>query len=716
LHSWEKYEYPKNQCQYAKMNKKTTLSFVVVGVALTLFGLTILQILFSSNTFYDKTEDNPANLQIFDPSTVNGSEPMIGYFGENLTLKIPEFWSSEYQSIKSGTFNFTRLSSRLETQTPVFSYNITKHQQVNITHVTFNISSWDGTALLIDGDLYEPMNISTSTNHPGFLFMHGLFGEKSKGYERGKMIAAKGSVCLSISLPGHGVSEGPKLYPDLIFNYTNTPEGRKSPLLFLGIRAGLAALQVLENHPNVNGSNLGISGVSWGGIHTQYIAGVEHALNGNNRLKSTVVNAAAGDLLTSALQDSMAIMFCPSFLDPSKMSELGMAFIQDWDPMIYAAQISKINYIVGTNDEFFSFTAMQNTFAAIKAAQPNGTLEISLIPGGHHDQNIPWESLGSILRRDLWQESSWNPQLNMSFHSEYLFWGSQIQVSVQLRIPNDFSIDDINEMTVSYKHYHLGSVWKSISIPIDKSKVHNNSGVQSFTATIKIPRPIMNCKTEFYTSIQLKDGGILSTHPMDTQSKTPSTYLFPILILGLLYSLMYLCWRNFNKKLSEKYLNSIEMVEEKERIILFSRLKLGLLILCETLILYSILMDWVGAGITEKDLYISPLDILSRELYIFMNSGYWLYFVILGFYVVAVLIFLYRPKMAAMLNLLFGVIIAILVPFVKYFVLVLPDQPILNTLEIRYGVGVWLCIIGAIFQWIVEHKWQQILKKIPLNP
>jgi len=657
------------------------ISKIALVIACGLMGFAIIAIIFSNNPLYDGTYDLAGIKVIRGPS--ESSEPaIIEYYGEEISLSIPGFWAEEYDQIQNSDLNFTRHSSRTFTQRPNPTIGITSEQEIKETYVTYQITSWDGSPLLIGGYLYEPVELREPNSVPGVLILHGMFHTKRQGRSVGRSIAARGGVGLSISLPGHGRSEGPDMVPDLIFDYSNINiEGRQSPLFFLGVRAGLAGFRVLEQHPHIKGSNLGLVGTSWGGIHAQYISGVEHARNGNARLKMTFIDIAGGDILTTGRGGSAGILVAPSYLDPNNRDELMMDMIQDWDPMIYAAQIPKIFYNVGTNDELFTYASIQNTWAVIKANQPHGILEVASIPGGHH--GIPWRATAVRLAvRDLWGGDVFTPQIHITCASP----GDALdQVAVEIRIPLDANLAEVDEISVNYKNHHLGTLWNSILISFDASQFERGADAQVFTTSVSLPNPWIRSKTEVFASVRLSDGTTISSLPISEIRTTYLTYILPIFIVGVVFVMFWLTWKTKYRQLVRAKGNTDAIQED---IMHKFRWRNSTLLITEAVVLFTFTLNWVGASANEQEYWLNPLMLLREQLFTYMGSISWTFYAILGFFAVTVATVLYFPRVAALTNFLAGAIMATGVYIVKNHVLSLPDDPFLDSMELYIGSGV----------------------------
>jgi len=679
------------------MNERR-MSKIAVAVAMCLMGLAITAIIFSNNPLYDGT-GNRANIRVIHPPAEGSESAIIEYYGNEIPLSIPEFWAEEYRNIKNRPLNFTRHSSHTSTQQPNPALGITEEQEIKVTYVTYEISSWDGSPLVIEGDLYEPADLGDSESLPGVLVMHSFGSDKRQGRSTGRSIAARGGVCLSISLPSHGGSEGPPIMPDLVFNYTNASlEGRQPPLIFLGVRAGLAGLGVLDEHPNVDGSILGIVGTSWGGLHAQYVSGIEHAMNDDPRLKMTFVDIAGGDILTTRLGESTGILTAPFYSNPIHRSELVMDMIKDWDPMVYAAQIPKIFYNVGTNDEFLTFASARNTWAAIRANNPNGVLEVASIPGAHH--GIRWrETAFRLALRDLWGDDILIPEIAIAPASP---GDSLDQINLKIRVPPGADIAGIEEISVSYKNHHLGTLWNSISIPFDESQFEVGSDSKVFTISVPLPRPWINSKTDVFASLRLSGSVVLSSLPLSEKRTTYYTYLLPTAVVGLVFFVFWITWK-------ERYNKIVRCTGRSNAIQGDIRTKFrwrnSILIATEAVVLLAFTLSWVGASANQQVFWLNPLILLKKELYTYMGPLAWTFFVMLGLYSFTVVLVLYFPRIAAITNFLVGAIMAVGVYIVKNYVLRLPDSALVESMELTIGIGVWIMLCASIIQLFTERFW-----------
>ncbi|MHA1997075.1 MAG: hypothetical protein ACTSU9_03090 [Promethearchaeota archaeon] len=686
----------------------------------------------------------------FDSSTRGGSTRFTGspggdvlasqapsdsimYHGRNLSLEIPDFWSDAYWDIGNVSLNFTRVTTRTATQQPDPAYGITLPVQVNITHVTYTPGLWNGTSMTIDGDLYEPAIEPAAGTAPALLYMHGLFGEKSQGSFDGMRFAARGGVCLCISLPGHGLSDGPVLLPEIIFNYTMTGEGRKWPIFFYGVQAGIGGLNALSNLTPVNSSFLNVIGGSWGGLHAQLISGVEHDIRGSVRLKNTIVYIASGDLLTCIRQDSITNIMRPTSLNGAHPGEFEYALMQDWDPLIYAAQVPSIHYIIGTNDDFFVMDAFRTTLDAIRSRQPSGYIGTSIIPGGHHDPGVGPGMTGRLLRVQIWGDDVSFPNVSMNTSLENQGWGDRVRIIGNVNLNGNDNVSSIREAFIGYKHHYFSAKWKRMPVSVDGSP-----GDQDFNCSVLLPGPWLDAKTDVVFGVEFIDGSIFTTELESHRSKTPWTWIFSLLVAFALLGLMVSWLKKMELSLlvrgadpvkddagatkSESARGIRERVHRTfEKLWMWVKsarrdeilvLRCAVLTCTEVIVILSLGLKWIGAGFNDTTLFFSPIDIVNKELGWYLGSANIIIGLLFIPHGIAILITLHAPKVAAALNTILAVGIVVLVPVVKNFVLSLPEDPVLGSLVIEAQVGVYVTIIVSIVQIVLAVLFKKWIKRI----
>ncbi len=651
------------------------------------------------------------------------------YFGRTFSLDIPDFWTDEYQAMQTRALDLTRLETQAVPVDPGDAWGATHHASVNVTRVTYSPSDWNGASLLIDGDLYEPATPQPNGTLPGVLYMHGLYGDKRGGREKGLSIASKGGVCISISLPGHGLSNGPIIAPDTIFNYSTNETGRKSPVFFLGIQAGIGALRVLESIASVNASNLAITGDSWGGLHAQFIAGVEYAMNGNNRVKVTVVYMASGDILTSAREGSIANILRPVKLDPANPGETELAFAQDWDPMIYAAQVSNIHYIIGTNDEFFTLNAVLKTLEVIKLRQPNGTLGVTIFPGGHHGIGIPSSNRPRILRKYTWNENIALPTIEGMVQPRYNVFDQSMDVVVNASMPGMDPTGEIDYIFVGFKHHQLLDSWKVTRVEKQDATATTGGALISVT----VPGPLFSCDADVVLGVVLEDGSMFTTKTFHFTLVTAWTcIIIPLAVAGMV--LLMLAWyvrakrgllgrscRGQDGRTREVTRGRRAFLEalkgwhaslDTRDIVLATRM--GVLATCEGLTLWAFTLDWVGIGINNITHWLGPVDILKSELYAYLHPYEFIVGIVIALYVIALCTFTFAPRFASVLNILFATIIIVIVPVARFVILNLPRSDVLAGIMFSVEGGTIVTIVVAIAQ-IVFSTWFKRWRKAQGN-
>ncbi|MGB0371411.1 MAG: alpha/beta hydrolase family protein [Opitutales bacterium] len=209
--------------------------------------------------------------------------------------------------------------------------------------------------------------------YPGILILHGGTGTAEE--DQTIAWAKQGYVAMSISIPGvthpskSHHAEGVARLPYGFNRFSASPDAASSPLMDAFI-AGVKAFQLLEKHPKVESSKIGLTGISWGGFTTTAVAGLL-----GDRLAAAFSVYGCGFLEDSALANQINKMAGPE-------KEMWLKYI---DAGRRASNITAPYFIVGaTNDSHFWPIAIERTLSAIP-----GPTNLLLAPNENHKASVP---------------------------------------------------------------------------------------------------------------------------------------------------------------------------------------------------------------------------------------------------------------------------------------------------------------------------------------
>ncbi len=211
--------------------------------------------------------------------------------------------------------------------------------------------------------------------YPGILVLHGGAGFASE--DQATYWAEHGYVVVVPDLPGIA---DPQKTPNSTGAWKAAPYGmnhfRASPDVtasdvFDGALAGLQALYLLRSQPDVDDTEIGITGVSWGGYSTIVIAGLAQT-----DIKAAYAIYGSGHFdLGSSFQTSLNKFSKPQF----------DAWMTELDAKNYAPNIQADFFeAAATNDNFFWMPAVAATLDDIHSHK-----NMVLAPNDDHWMNVP---------------------------------------------------------------------------------------------------------------------------------------------------------------------------------------------------------------------------------------------------------------------------------------------------------------------------------------
>jgi dienelactone hydrolase len=317
--------------------------------------------------------------------------------------------------------------------------------------------------------------------------------------------ASKGYVALAMDSPGCGNSSGPICSGANIMNFSDGPY---SSYYYHNVIAASRALTVMASLPFVNGSAMGASGASMGGLTTFLLSAVD------GRVKAGAPVVAAGYLDESMMRGSLINFIIPkeiSINDP-KVKE----FVSYFDPRGYAANMTVPTLmLVGTHDEFFFLDSVNKTFGLL--ATPKG---LDLAPNQGHSFAQGWVESASIWFDHYLRGSNITLPVAPRAIVDPVFLSSALSISLSPTSLADYTY-------VLYYRYTLpGSLWTEI-----------NPG-----AGQTIPLLPLTSNVEYYVGVK-SGGSLVSTSPVYAVPATSSFFWIIVIFLILLLVILGSNWR-----------------------------------------------------------------------------------------------------------------------------------------------------------------------------
>ena len=362
---------------------------------------------------------------------------------------LPGFW--DVAAIRAPSLNVTIHGNE------TVDYN---GKLLSLIHLSYTSENWNGSPLRIYGGLVLPDNGNgTLGPAPIILAMHGLGGSHYSMLQLvGYPAAARGYLVLAIDFPGHGQSGGPEPSPEIIANVTGGPEGSH---WYRCTVAALRAIQLLESWPGADPNRVGITGASYGGLHTYFASALHHAAF-PQAIMAGAPMIAAGDFQAIFAEPTLVHLVLPPGIAPD--SPPGSLLLEYFEPLVYAANNPPLTIIAGTNDEFFPLSAFNSTYYA--AAQ-GVECHLSITPNGHHGRNLrgPVDTLLYWFDHVL-QGGPAPPSIRPSYQaaSQPMGIGVTARVNITSSLP-------VRRVTLAYRWASWGAAWEELDMTQESTGV-----------------------------------------------------------------------------------------------------------------------------------------------------------------------------------------------------------------------------------------------------
>lgn len=243
---------------------------------------------------------------------------------------------------KNSIFDFKTLSATVpEKEDAGYNYN----GNDNIKGIYFTGADYNGAATKVFAYIGIPETEMPENGYPAMVLVHGGLGRAYPDWV--KLWTDKGYVAISLSIDanitdstGNNVTDNVKGGPKISIN-ANDMTNPENSWTYVSVANIIKAHNLLRSMDEVDESNIGITGISWGSYLTCITMGVD------NRFKFAIPVYGAGFLhedYTSALASSFA--FDDANLDIYKKS---------FDPAAYTpfSNLPTL-WICGANDAYFS--------------------------------------------------------------------------------------------------------------------------------------------------------------------------------------------------------------------------------------------------------------------------------------------------------------------------------------------------------------------------
>ena len=210
-----------------------------------------------------------------------------------------------------------------------------------------------------------PKNLKEGEKAPAVILVHGgggtAFEQWVKKWNDEGFIAI--SIALEGQIPGEKVDDvdGNKVYqrltnsgPHRVGFFNDVKKSNlKDQWFYHAVSDVMLAHSLLNSFPEVDAENIGITGISWGGIITNVVTGLD------KRFKFSIPVYGCGFLYETPLYDRLL----------NKLTQEGRDFyMNNWEPSLYIPlQDLPTLFINGTNDKHFTMNSFTKSFNTSKS-------------------------------------------------------------------------------------------------------------------------------------------------------------------------------------------------------------------------------------------------------------------------------------------------------------------------------------------------------------
>ncbi len=420
------------------------------------------------------------------------------------TSRLPSFWG-----------NMSRFNDLGLNITTISSTNVTYSKedgsgeviQLNKTELFFTSHINDDTPVRVFAAIIKPLDKLPPQSAIGAVIIHGLGGSHRSALPIAKRFASKGMVTVSIDLPGHG---GQSSGTGTISADTLVQKDPQESLLYHDVIATYRAITLLLSLPEVNPNKVILTGGSFGGVMTFLTTALD------DRIRVAIPLIATGDWETSTLAGSFLSALIPE--NESHASERVKAFIQNFDPLIYAAHVTvPVLMAIGTKDGFFVAETANETFSII----PSKNKSLLLLPNVQHEINEKF-----IITAEEWIQHYLNgtiqsqpPSLKVMFSKKPSIDGEKLDIQVIVN-----TIQPITRVELAIHEKIPGYSW------FTKEMLQTGEG----TFKDHWNAPIHGQKIQFFITVYLASGAAYSSLIWEVQLTSELTLPFWTIVASII--------------------------------------------------------------------------------------------------------------------------------------------------------------------------------------
>jgi hypothetical protein len=374
------------------------------------------------------------------------------------------------------------------------------------------------------------------------------------------------------SHPGHGESEGAVPSPS---NFFFENDYNRSSHNYLTLCGAIQGLRVLESLSIVNKSQIMVTGLSYGGLNTMWLAGVC-----GERIAGALPHIAIGDM-EKVMEDPTKLMF---WAWNKNVNNIPDSFWNDQnlrtDPLYYlmSDKLPPILWQFGTTDEFWHHHSINGTYDSVQ----NSEAYLQIFPNGHHGLYDYQDNTKFFIDYIVYNGPT-PPKIESVFHyREDTVKGDDLIIECSI----DSSVQ-IKSVQVVYKYLDIiGTCWEVIDLERFNGDGDEWSGI--------VESGIITSRVDYYIIVNLEsDGNLWFSSKIYTAGSLNSSftiYFYVILIVAVIIPIALIFWRRYRKNVKDIK----KETQSKARINLI--IEFSLIFLTHGIFFFSLILPLISFG------------------------------------------------------------------------------------------------------------------------
>jgi len=552
----------------------------------------------------------------------------------------------------------------------------------NRTELSYEVPNWIGASpatFRINATLFTPTNASGDLGLlPGVVVTHGLGDRRSGMYTYALRFAALNCSVLVPDLPGHGDSGGALATPGAMLFPGDFNRTSHTYQVFC---AGIQAVRMLESlGGTVDATRIAMTGYSYGGWTSLCVGAIL-----NDKVDLVLPCAFWGNF--SRFEPTSAW-----YMITNSTVEQSNAWLDQksgtYDPINYIGidNYPETCFIGGTNDEFFSYVGLNDTFNTVK---PAVSKSLFIEPNGHH--TVPSDHTPQFMVSHAFFGGPAPPVIS-GLPGQKAVSGVMDQVRVQVNVTSEAAVESVQ---VCYKYKGIiGDPWH-VDAMVETSPGSGmwEGAVNAYWAGSEV---------DYYVIVTVAnpDGRTRFTSQVYAAGYV-ADYIAFLPISGIVAAIALLAIAALKHRYANEVLNASPGKRDPAKIHFIA--ENAILGVTEALMFGSVAMPWINASRTLSFSLANVMNAYFAYPALLGNLAYSFAFLVFLLFTVYALVSLVNPLVAGILNALWPVLMLLIGTVIAS---ALGMQ--FSVSLIGYGLVIFLIsAIGQVSTWI----WKQIYQK-----